>query len=392
YADPKQGLATSDNNRFRRDWSEVSIKKSSLSDGNKWFPYNSGGGFRKWFGNQYYFLNWENDGIEIKNFEKSVIRSPQYYFNSSISWSKISAGGLGVRYFPEGFIFDVAGCSIFEKKKGINKYLLALLNSNLKKVLIESIAPTLNYEVGQLSNVPVIINNDSSYESLVDNNISISKKDWDSRETSWDFEQSPLLGIRGKGLGNSDKGSVSLKAAYEAWVAEVSQDFFQLHANEEELNRIFIDIYGLQDELTPEVALKDITILQDELKAEDLEALEGLVDREKGLLGNSEKGLGNSEEGLGNSDESNHSSLTANPLPLTANHSSLAPNRSIPSSLNPKPLKLPIQANVVMQQFISYLVGTLLGRYRLGQKGLHIAHPNPTDEELSEYLVIGGKG
>src|SRR5690606_6183253 len=117
YADPKQGLATSDNNRFRRDWSEVSIKKSSLSDGNKWFPYNSGGGFRKWFGNQYYFLNWENDGIEIKNFEKSVIRSPQYYFNSSISWSKISAGGLGVRYFPEGFIFDVAGCSIFEKKK-----------------------------------------------------------------------------------------------------------------------------------------------------------------------------------------------------------------------------------------------------------------------------------
>src|SRR5690606_38966380 len=264
YADPKQGLATSDNNRFRRDWSEVSIKKSSLSDGNKWFPYNSGGGFRKWFGNQYYFLNWENDGIEIKNFEKSVIRSPQYYFNSSISWSKISAGGLGVRYFPEGFIFDVAGCSIFEKKKGINKYLLALLNSNLKKVLIESIAPTLNYEVGQLSNVPVIINNDSSYESLVDNNISISKKDWDSRETSWDFEQSPLLGIRGKGLGNS-------------------------------------------------------------------------------------------EEGLVNSDESNHSSLTANPLPLTANHSSLAPNRSIPSSLNPKPLKLPIQANVVMQQFISYL-------------------------------------
>src|SRR5690606_4882447 len=223
-------------------------------------------------------------------------------------------------------------------------------------------------------------------------NISISKKDWDSRETSWDFEQSPLLGIRGKGLGNSDKGSVSLKAAYEAWVAEVSHDFFQLHANEEELNRIFIDIYGLQDELTPEVALKDITILQDELKAEDLEALEGLVDREKGLLGNSEKGLGNSEEGLGNSDESNHSSLTANPLPLTANHSSLAPNRSIPSSLNPKPLKLPIQANVVMQQFISYLVGTLLGRYRLGQKGLHIAHPNPTDEELSEYLVIGGKG
>src|SRR5690606_3310950 len=181
-----------------------------------------------------------------------------------------------------------------------------------------------------------------------------------------------------KGLGISDKGSVSLKAAYEAWVAEVSQDFFQLHANEEELNRIFIDIYGLQDELTPDVALKDITILQDELKAEDLEALEGLVDREKGLLGNSEEGLGNSGEGKGNGENSNPSSL--------------APNRSIPSSLNPKPLKLPIQANVVMQQFISYLVGTLLGRYRLGRKGLHIAHPNPTDEELSEYLVIGGKG
>lgn len=322
FADPKQGMATSDNNRFRRDWQEISIRKTSLSDGEKWFPYNSGGGFRKWYGNQFYMVNWENDGSELRNFKKAVIRSPQFYFKESISWSKIAAGGLGVRYFPKGFIFDVAGCSIFEKETGINLYLLGVLNSNLKKVLIETIAPTLNYEVGQISNVPIVKTERIDYISLIKENISLSKSDWDSREISWDFKENPLLAQQ----------AASLQAAYNSWQEKVTDDFYQLHTNEEELNRIFIDIYGLQEELTPEVPLRDITILQDELKGDDLDAIED--------------------------------AFRAGEQP-----------------------ELPIQRDIVMQQFISYLIGTMMGRYRLDKPGLHIAHPNPTDEELATYGV-----
>ncbi|MEP1855322.1 BREX-1 system adenine-specific DNA-methyltransferase PglX, partial [Nonlabens ulvanivorans] len=162
FADVKVGLQTGDNNRFRRNWTEVSFTKTSITNSNsKWFPYNSGGDFRKWYGNQLYLVDWENQGFRIRNFTNELgrLRSrPQnitYYMKPSISWSKIAAGGLGVRYFPEGFIFDVAGCSIFETKPNTNIYLLGLLNSKLKTALIESIAPTINYEVGQISNVPV---------------------------------------------------------------------------------------------------------------------------------------------------------------------------------------------------------------------------------------------
>ena len=328
FADPKQGMATSDNNRFRRDWQEISIRKTSLSDGEKWFPYNSGGGFRKWYGNQLYMVNWENDGVEIKNNfdDKGKLRSrpqaTQFYFKESISWSKIAAGGLGVRFFPKGFIFDVAGCSIFEKEAGINLYLLGILNSNLKTVLIESIAPTLNYEVGQINNVPIVKTKKTDHIPLIKENISLSKTDWDSRETSWDFEENPLIAQQ----------AASLQAAFNAWQEKVTASFYQLHANEQELNRIFIEIYGLQEELTPEVPLRDITILQDELKGDDLDAIEDAF---------------------------------------------RAGNRPA----------LPIQRDIVMQQFISYLIGTMMGRYRLDKPGLHIAHPNPTDEELAAYRV-----
>lgn len=348
YLTPSNGIQTGNNEVFTKNIWEVSKVKHNT----KWFFYAKGGAKRKWYGNLDLFVNWENEGKEIISQSNSCLRGKEFYFKSGITWSDIASQGISFRFLPNGCLFDAKGPSAFGDN---SNYFLGLLNTKFVSNLSLILNPTLSFQIGEFKKIP-IIKSESFNESLVHDNLNISKKDWDSRETSWDFEQSPLLGIREKGEGNS----VSLKAAYEAWVAEVSQDFFQLHANEEELNRIFIDIYGLQDELTPDVALKDITILQDELKAEDLEALE-IVYREQGLLGNSGEGKGNGEN---------------------SNHSSLAPNR----------LKLPIQANVVMQQFISYLVGTLLGRYRLGRKGLHIAHPNPTDEELSEYLVIGGKG
>ena len=327
-ADAKQGIATSDNDRFRRNWPEVSFSRTSLiNKDSKWHPYNSGGGFRKWYGNQFYLINWENNGTELKAFPKSVIRSPQYYFKPSISWSKIAGGGLGVRYYPPGFIFDVAGCSIFEKTNGINKYLLGVLNSNLKKVLIESIAPTLNYEVGQISNVPIKYIEDGTHTLLIDSCIEISKKDWASREYSWDFKISPLI-----------NDSKSIKYSFNTWQQEVTKDFFQIHANEEELNRIFIDIYVLQGELTPEIAIKDITILQDELKKNDLEALEEKF-RYQGK----------------------------------------------------DVVELPINRGEVISQFISYAIGLFMGRYRLDKPGLNIAHPNPTKEELASYTYNHGE-
>jgi hypothetical protein len=335
FADVKVGLQTGDNGEFRRNWSEVSMLKTSLIDSNtaKWFPYNSGGDFRKWYGNQLYMVNWENNGQKIKNFfdENGKLRSrPQnlnFYLKESISWSKIAAGGLGVRYFPSGFIFDVAGCSIFEKEDGCNIYLLGLLNSNLKRVLIESIAPTINYEVGQVSNVPIKFVEDEELSILIKHCISNSKQDWDSREYSWDFKISPLL-----------NNSKSIKIALNKWQESVTKDFFQLHANEEELNRIFIETYGLEDELTPEVDLKNITILQDELKKNDLETLE-------------EQFRAHGKDAI----------------------------------------ELPINRGEVISQFISYTIGLFMGRYRLDKEGLNIAHPNPTKEELASYTYNQGE-
>ncbi|MDM1369035.1 BREX-1 system adenine-specific DNA-methyltransferase PglX [Myroides marinus] len=320
FYSPNAGLQTGNNDVWLKKWYETNLRNTVLKNGNEFYKYNKAGEFRKWYGCQDTLIYYKNSGEDLRKSGKAVFRNYNEYFKQSLSWGLISSGSFGARFYPNGFIFDngAPSISILENDK---QYFLALLNSNVGYYFLKILNPTLNFQVGNISNIPV--KKVESFNSVfVEQNISMSKKDWDSRETSWDFESNPLLGQQQN----------NLAAAYEAWVAEVSQDFFQLHANEEELNRIFIDIYGLQDELTPEVALKDITILQDELKADDLEALE-------------------------------------------------------PAFRAGETVALPIQANVVMQQFISYLVGALLGRYRLGQKGLHIAHPNPTDEELAPYPV-----
>lgn len=262
YANVKQGLATADNNRFRRNWQEVAINRTSLNNEYlKWMPYNSGGDFRKWYGNQFYVVNWENDGEEINAFAKSVIRNRHYYFKPSISWSKISSSSLSVRFYPQGFIFDVAGCSIFEKEEGVNKYLLSFLNTKLKEALIESISPTLNYEVGQIAATPVIISNNKKLHLITENCILLSKSDWDSRETSWDFKQNELVRFK----------SDTLEKTFNRYMEYWEEQFFRLHSNEEELNRQFIEIYGLEDELTPDVPLEEITILQEETTIENNE-------------------------------------------------------------------------------------------------------------------------
>ena len=266
-ASPCVGLQTGDNGRFLRLWFEVcnqniSFGCTSCGDSSaratRWFPYNKGGDFRKWYGNSDYVLNWEKDGFEIRNFkdEKGKLRSrpqnTQYYFNESTSWSKISSGPISFRYKPSGFVFDVAGTSVFSDSHELLLYILSLCNSNTIMIMLKAISPTLNYEVGQIASLPVIMNEEKKIDiiNLTNNTINLSKFDWDSYETSWDFTVHPLVKNHVNGINE----------AYNLWKDECNNRFKQLKSNEEELNRIFIDIYGLQDELTPEESDKDVTV------------------------------------------------------------------------------------------------------------------------------------
>lgn len=270
--DTRQGMATSDNNRFLRLWYESSFEKigfgcrsaqEASESKKKWFPYNKGGEFRKWYGNNDFIINYENDGFEVKSYASSLykqasrtIKSMSEYFKPSISWSKISSGSVAFRYYPNGFIFDVAGCCIFYKDSKIMYYDFGFLNSVVAKSIFAVISPTLNYEAGHVASLPVIYQKNivDRVDTIVQENITLSRNDWDAFEISWDFQKHPLL-----------CKVHTIAEAFAQWKAECNDRFNQLKANEEELNRIFIDIYGLQDELTPEVEDKDVTVRKADL-------------------------------------------------------------------------------------------------------------------------------
>lgn len=287
---PTQGLATADNRRFLRQWFEVSKTKTGFAPisretarEKKWVPYNKGGSQRRWYGNQDYVVNWENDGEEIKNFKGSVIRNPSYYFKQSISWSDISSDSTSFKIYPEGFIFDVCGMSCFDAPDPIN--LLGVLNTKLFPLFIRVLNPTMHFQIGNFKQLPYLNVKNPNFNKLVQSNISISKSDWDAHETSWDFETNELLKIDDntyrtfievhedeirEGYGRIDGDGYLLEALVECYKEKWEEKFRQLHANEEELNRQFIEIYGLHDELTPEVPLDEITILQQgEISIED---------------------------------------------------------------------------------------------------------------------------
>ena len=193
-ADPKAGLQTGDNNRFIRLWEEIDYTDSSLNNPEnvKWWPYNKGGDYRRWYGNCDYLINWENDGEIIKAFKGSVIRNPSYYFKPSITWSFVSSNSFGVRYSPNKTLFDVGGSSLFPREEDMY-YLTALLNSKLSTEFMRAQNPTLNFQVGNVANIPVTIEKKDVVDNLSKECISISQKDWDSFETSWDFKKHPLV-------------------------------------------------------------------------------------------------------------------------------------------------------------------------------------------------------
>lgn len=264
YGITRLGMTTASNETFVRLWFEVAIERCYLNALNaeqvldahaKWVPYNKGGGFRRWFGNMDCVVNWENDGYEIKHFGektghiRSTVPNTEYYFLDCGTWSKISSGKIAVRYRPIGSIFDVAGACIYTHNEDDLYALIAFLNSNVAMKLLSVLSPTMNFEGGHISSLPICIpDSQTGYAENVHSCISVSQEDWDSYETSWDFKRHPLVN------GNN------LSAAYAAWKQECEDRFQQLKANEEELNRIFIDIYGLQDELTPDVADKEVTV------------------------------------------------------------------------------------------------------------------------------------
>ena len=265
-ASTNNGFTTGDNNKFLRLWYEVpadlikldcsSFDETKNSD-KKWFPYNKGGDFRKWYGNNDYLINWYRDGKDIKDYGHLVPRSMKYQFHESITWNKITSGTSAFRYKTVGTMFDVGGLSMFCESHEMLIYLMALCNSRYTKELLKMISPTLNCESGHVSSIPVIYNeeNISIVNKIVRNSISLSRIDWDSFETSLDFTIHPLV-----------KNHVStISEAYKLWSKECEERFDTLKSNEEELNRIFIYIYGLQDELDPYEEDKDVTVRKADL-------------------------------------------------------------------------------------------------------------------------------
>lgn len=334
--DVKVGLQTGDNNRFLRLWWEPShadIKYDSknanefLKSGNKWVPHNKGGMRRQWYGNNDYVVNWENDGHIIKNFKdnKGKLRSrPQntkYYFRESITWSDVTSGGFSIRYKDRGGIHDTTGNSAFSGKTNQLLYLMGILSTKISQYVFDMINPTIHLSVGYFSLFPILADKDSmsSVVELVKLSINISKKDWDHFETSWDFKDSPLIKNKTK--------SLLIEESYSNVVRITNERFNQLKENEEELNQIFIDIYGLQDDLTSEVIDRDITITK-------------IYDEQKDIP----------------------KDIKGNQYVLTKKD--------------------------VIQQFISYAIGCMFGRYSLDEEGLVYAGGEFDASRYETYGVV----
>ena len=333
----KKGADTGNNDLFLKMWHEVNIRKSGLTLGieetkkeftGKWVPYNKGGEFRKWYGNLEYFINWENDGYDLKN-SKANLRSPQLYFRDGITWNALSSSKTSARKSTNS-IFDSAGSSMFPQKEEIGYY-LAFMNSKIVDYLLKILNPTLNYGAGTISNLPDV--DIKKHKEIIKNksqqNISISKEEWDSRETSWDFERSSLI---------DDK---DLKTAYENYCSHWRDNFVQLHKNEEELNRLFIEIYELQDEMDEKISFDDITILKKEAKIVEID----------------------------------------NSIPKNFSSSS-------EKYLYDRGVSLEFNKDELVKQFLSYAIGCIMGRYSIDKPGLIMVNSDDVLELSSNKFLV----
>jgi type II restriction/modification system DNA methylase subunit YeeA len=334
----REGMATADNDRFLRNWSEICFKdlcldvaseKEALAQNGKWFPYNKGGEFRKWFGNNDLIVDFGNDGYSIKNNadpKTGRIRSHnyngEYAFKEGLTWSAISSGTFSIRFSPKGFLFDSKGA------KGFSAHpfeVLAFLNSNVSNLYLKILSPTLDYKVGDVIQIPFDLKFSSTTASQnAERAVCISRRCWDAYETSWEFTILPLL--------QPDYRFQTLEKTYAALSNHWKTMTLEMQRLEEENNRIFIDAYGLQDELTPDVPFNEIT-------------------------------------------------LTCNPY----YRYSKAP-ADVPHSTSDFPLDTELEERLLadtMREFISYAVGCMFGRYSLDKPGLILANQGET---LADYL------
>lgn len=285
YGFAKSGLQTGNNDLFLKQWYEVPVcniafemcsKEQYLLSGKKWTPQIKGGEYRKWYGNFDYVVNWEHDGYEIKNCTGARLNAmgrEDLFFREGITWSHTTSSIYGARYLPSGYLFNVEAPTLFVSEEH-QLYILGFLNSCVAQKYLTAINATMHYLVGDISSLPIIIHTDTCVSKIVEQNISISRADWDAFETSWDFQSHPLAPTAYErreqlsyGIHSAErKKSVSLLAdRYTCWEWDCNDRFSTLKKNEEELNRIFIDIYGLTDELTPEVEDKDVTVRRADL-------------------------------------------------------------------------------------------------------------------------------
>lgn len=352
----KKGADTADNTYFLRLWHEVNFRKLGIfqknseiftNNGYKWAPYNKGGHARKWYGNNDVFVLWENNGEELEN-SKGNLRSKQLYFRNCITWNALTSTSTTARYSDYGAIFDSAGSSMFPKNEDI-PYFLALMNSLCVDKILQILNPTLNYGAGTVSTIPAIFGQKDEIITITSNNITISKQDWNAHETSWDFQRNELLCMNEKVMldnidwrceqeykltGNHlciDPAAPEpnrISWCYDTYTKKWERLHRQLQENEISLNEKFIEIYGLQDELTPDVPANEITILQ---------------------------------------------------------------QGEVSYIQEPEKDDYSIQWNKdeVIRQLISYAIGCWMGRYRLDKPGLYIAHPDAKPEEIVTYEYNG---
>lgn len=323
YSTVITGMTIGDNNKYLRLWYEVSkmniaLYQTNMDDidilQNNWIPYSKGGIRRNWYGCYDYVVNW----LEKDNFNRSKTTLKHLYLKEALTWPFICSTTFSARLLPIGFLWDVAGSPCFFNSKQDELYSLSFFTTKLCNLILKISNPSINVQAVDIARLPLIKSNEEYISNIAIDNITISKEDWDAHETSWDFKQNELVRIF------NDNGWGTLDIVVSEYKREWERLFMQLHANEEELNRQFIDIYGLQDELTPDVPLDEITILQQ------------------------------GEIHIENNDIVWHN-------------------------------------DVIAKQLISYAIGCWMGRYRLDKPGLHIAHPNPTAEEVCTYTYNGSE-
>ena len=333
----KEGIKTADNERFIKEWWSINNKDiyylGTNLDEKKYIFTTKGGDFRKWYGNLNDVLFWANNGYDLKNFKRSTITNEENFFKDNITWNRLTTAKISFRYTEHGSVSNMAGLCMYKKNlKDEYSYFLSFFNTKIVKYILDLLNPTLNFPPGLIKIIPFKETN-FNLERTIENygkiNISISKEEWDSRETSWDFEKLSL--IDGK----------DLKSAYENYCSHWRDNFVQLHKNEEELNRLFIEIYDLQDEMDEKVSFDDITILKKEAKIVE-------IDNSKAKEFSSE-----SER-----------------------------------YLYDRGVSLEFNKDELIKQFLSYAIGCIMGRYSIDKPGLIMANSDDVLELSSNKFFV----